>query len=265
MGNWGRVNIGSGGGGGLNFEVIGGTSAPSSPKENTIWVNTAVAITSWVFSATAPTSPVAGMVWFKTNVSSVGAFNAIKKNGLWVYPTAGQQYISGAWVVKTVKTWQNSTWADWWNGELYTPGDTWDHITGGWGRAARGTELGSITASSLKTSDNIVALGNLFFTKKTIDLRNYTSLKATVTVTATAGNYPKEQFAAIGFSSASFTDGENIGTKYLEYTALFDIAGVKTTTVGTTTLSVDISELSSGVVVLGFGWTTGSCSKIWLE
>ena len=51
----GRTNAGGGAGGGLNFKVVGGTSAPASPKENTIWVNTSTAITSWDFSATEPT------------------------------------------------------------------------------------------------------------------------------------------------------------------------------------------------------------------
>ena len=46
---------GAGGGTPLNFKVVGGTSAPSNPKENTIWVNTSTAITSWDFSATEPT------------------------------------------------------------------------------------------------------------------------------------------------------------------------------------------------------------------
>lgn len=49
----GRTNVG-GGGAELNFEVVGGTSAPASPKENTIWVNTDTEITSWVFSAKRP-------------------------------------------------------------------------------------------------------------------------------------------------------------------------------------------------------------------
>lgn len=38
----------------LNFKVVGGTSAPSNPKENTIWVNCSLNITSWDFSATEP-------------------------------------------------------------------------------------------------------------------------------------------------------------------------------------------------------------------
>ena len=43
-----------GGGENLNFKVVGGTTEPSNPKENTIWVNTDTAITSWDFSATEP-------------------------------------------------------------------------------------------------------------------------------------------------------------------------------------------------------------------
>lgn len=102
-----------GGAAGLNFKVIGGTIQPTSPGENTIWVNTSNDITGWVFSATAPTSPVAGMVWFATSNSSSVAFNAVKKNGIWVYPAGCQQYVNGAWVTKTAKTYQNNAWKDW--------------------------------------------------------------------------------------------------------------------------------------------------------
>lgn len=38
----------------LNFKVVGGASAPASPKENTIWVNTDLTITGWVFSDDNP-------------------------------------------------------------------------------------------------------------------------------------------------------------------------------------------------------------------
>jgi hypothetical protein len=35
----------------LNFKVVGGTSEPANPKENTIWINTDENITDWAFSA----------------------------------------------------------------------------------------------------------------------------------------------------------------------------------------------------------------------
>lgn len=95
--------IGGGGGASLNFKVVGGTSAPSSPKENTIWVNTDAEITSWVFSATEPEAPTAGMVWITTGKTSTAPFNALKKNNITVYPISAKQYVGGAWVDKTAK------------------------------------------------------------------------------------------------------------------------------------------------------------------
>ena len=43
-------------GGCLNFEVVGGTTQPSSPKENTIWINTDQEITGWSINSTDLTS-----------------------------------------------------------------------------------------------------------------------------------------------------------------------------------------------------------------
>lgn len=137
----GITNAGGGGGGSLNFKVAGGTSAPASPAENTIWVNTAADITGWAFSPAAPSSPKEGTVWLKTGLSSPVGFNAIKKNGLWVYPTACQQYISGAWVAKTAKTYQSGAWVEW----LY-----WLYDTG-----SKKVELRDITSALYGTESTI--------------------------------------------------------------------------------------------------------------
>lgn len=109
---WGTGNIG-GGSGGLNFKVVGGTSEPTSPKENTIWVNTDTGITSYIFSATEPESPVEGMVWISTGTSSFVGFNALKKNAIQVYPLSAKQYVSGAWVDVTAQSYQNGEWVYW--------------------------------------------------------------------------------------------------------------------------------------------------------
>ena len=108
----GRTNTG-GGGASLNFKVVGGTSEPASPKENTIWVNTDTGITSYIFSATEPESPTEGMVWISTGTSSPVAFNALKKNGMQIYPISAKQYVSGAWVEVTAMSYQNGAWVDW--------------------------------------------------------------------------------------------------------------------------------------------------------
>lgn len=93
----------------LNFDVVGGTTAPSNPKENMIWVNTSTKITSYIFSATQPTGS-AGMVWISTDTYSSAEFNALKKNGIQVYPISAKQYVSGAWVEKIAKIRQSGAW-----------------------------------------------------------------------------------------------------------------------------------------------------------
>ena len=53
-------NLSGGGSSGasLNFKVVGGTTEPANPSENTIWVNTDEPITSWIFSAKNPVEDV---------------------------------------------------------------------------------------------------------------------------------------------------------------------------------------------------------------
>lgn len=90
---------GAGGGTTLNFKVVGNPQ-PASPKENTIWIDTDVDITSYAFSATEPEAPADGKdgpVWIITDASSPTEFNALKKNGIQVYPSSVKQYISGEW------------------------------------------------------------------------------------------------------------------------------------------------------------------------
>lgn len=102
---------GNGGGSDLNFKVVGGTTQPSSPSKNTIWVNTGTAITGWVFSADAPSSPTAGVVWFKTGFGRSVPFNALKKNEVQVCPESTQQYVSGSWAEKTAMIYSDGAWS----------------------------------------------------------------------------------------------------------------------------------------------------------
>ena len=126
----GKTNAG-GGSAALNFKVVGGGTAPSNPSENTIWVNTGNAITGWVFSATAPSSPTTGLVWIRTALDAATPINALKKNGIMLYPVAAMQYVSGGWVAKTAKTYRNGAWVSWYL-LLYSPGDVQEEVTGGY-------------------------------------------------------------------------------------------------------------------------------------
>jgi hypothetical protein len=179
----GRTNTGGGGGGGLNFKVVGGTTAPSNPKENMIWVNTSTAITDYVFSATQPSS-VSGRVWISTDTSSTVEFNALKKHSIMVYPLSAKQYVSGAWVNKAAKSYQNGKWVDWWLGELFDNGNQWESVTGGWtsNGYTRGDSL-SVLSGSIGTDGTITLNGSnsgvtIMGTKNPIDLTGYSSITA---------------------------------------------------------------------------------------
>ena len=106
---WGSGNLG-GGSGVLNFKIVGGTSEPSNPKENMIWVITDTPIASYIFSRTEPLQPVEGMVWISIGTSSPVSFNALKKNGIVLYPVSAYQYVSGEWEYVAAEIWQDGVW-----------------------------------------------------------------------------------------------------------------------------------------------------------
>lgn len=112
MGNCFLYGNGGSGGTGLNFSIVGGTEQPASPKENTIWVSTETAVTSWCISQVAPSSPVSGMVWIMNDTGSAISLNVLKKNSIMIWPMSAKQYINGAWVEKTTKIYQNGAWKD---------------------------------------------------------------------------------------------------------------------------------------------------------
>ena len=72
-----------------------------------------------------------GQVWIETGTASGVGFNALKKNSVMVYPLFAKQYVSGAWVVKTAKSYQGGEWVEW-HKWVYHYGDDCEAITGGW-------------------------------------------------------------------------------------------------------------------------------------
>lgn len=88
-------------GAGLNFKVVGGTTEPTNPKENTIWVNTTTAISKWSLDKREPTSPIDGQIWIQIgNVDGDISFNALKKNKIDVQVYAVYQLIDSEWMPK---------------------------------------------------------------------------------------------------------------------------------------------------------------------
>lgn len=138
-------NVSGGGGTALNFRVVGNPQ-PANPTENCIWVDTDTPINSWIFSATQPSPAEPGMVWISTGTSSTVEFNALKKNGIQVYPISAKQYVSGAWVDKTAKIYQSGKWVEW-NFYLCKDGKLREGLDGKWKTYGTGQYQTELTAT----------------------------------------------------------------------------------------------------------------------
>lgn len=185
----------------LNFKVVGGTTRPSDPKENTIWVNTSTNITGWIFSATELINTPPGVVWFAVGSSSDMEFNALKENTLCVYPQKIYQRIADEWEQRGGEIYQSGGWKEFitleyviYKGELKesfqieTTTATYEHI-------GECLVFKSTKASSGNGSIKISNAG------QDIDLSNYSTLY--YDIEATSPRSGTSDFIRIGVSGGS--------------------------------------------------------------
>lgn len=224
----------------LNFDVVGGTTAPSNPTENMIWVNTDAEITGWFFSATEPTETKEGMVWFLIQTQSHVEFDALKDNGIQVYPSNVYQYINGTFVLKPLaNTYQNGAWVSW-RKFLYYRGDQCATLSGGWtgtGASWNGYNWGTMSCSNTASYLQMYApsqSAGAVIANNTIDLTNI----STITVTYTASFDSN----VCGIRFGAFSELNTNGMK----------AYVNVTTTSTEkTISVNVASLT-GKYIIGF-------------
>lgn len=179
----GRTNGGSGGGGAsLSFKILTYTTETAllaaSPAENTIGVVTTDTITSWIFAAEQPAEGSEGMLWIRTGTASAAAFNALKKNGITLYPISAMQYVGGVLVDVVAKSYIGGTWVDWWNGELYSSGNEYTAVTGGWVDYS-GNTAGAVVekeSSFLKLTTGKHGTNTRIETANLIDMTEYSTL-----------------------------------------------------------------------------------------
>ena len=246
----GRTNVG--GGAGLNFKVVGNPQ-PETAKDNTIWVNTDAKITSWVFSATQPETAEEGLVWFTTGTSSPVSFNALKKNGIQVYPISAKQYVGGAWVNKTTQIYQGGKWIDLIKC-LYNYGDECADVTGGWIAVQPQSSYPKDTTT--KNADNLYLASNWNGTSGTsagwtfqnsVNVTAHKTLKVLATIVGSNYNriclYAGTSYADTSIASIDNSVGENIE------------------------ISLDISNVSGEykVCIGAWGGSDITIHKVWLE
>jgi hypothetical protein len=184
-----------------------------------------------------------GFVWIKTGTSSTAAFNALKKNGIQVYPISANQYTGGAWVAKPTKIRKNSAWVDFRTYMMQGGADKSD-ITGGW--IAKGLKYGdwngqiagnvSITKNSGYQTFSVAkntasAASGIVYAKNKIDLSGIS--KITVRASGSGGD------------GRSLSIWSNIGTTHTENRVAYaDISTLQN-------YSLNVSNLS-GSYFIGF-------------
>lgn len=152
----------------LNYSVVGSMEEPTNPTQNMIWIQTETPIGRVFFGNDEPNETfMEGDVWIITGSDSNVAFNSLKIGNSYmdmVYPLNANQYVSGAWVDKTAKTYQNGEWVTWVR-YLYNAGNEYEEITGGWtssgysvsGYTTSGAEKKADCISFAKGSNSMVA------------------------------------------------------------------------------------------------------------
>lgn len=98
-----------GGGGGLNLKVVGGTTQPTNPRENTIWINTTTAITGYVLSPTQPQTGTEGLVWLKTADTGV-EINVGRKNAVLLHLASCKIYTRSKWDYVEAHVYKDTIW-----------------------------------------------------------------------------------------------------------------------------------------------------------
>lgn len=246
------VNLG--GSGGLDFHVVGGTTQPSNPKENTIWVNTSTDIPHYVVHYTAPTSEtykVNGAIWICDNAlrwqsPDINIAKNKEKLYLPIFPTAVQQYENGAWVRKTAYVYKSGAWTEL-DRYLYNNGDDYTARTGGWityNPASNTTNytygIGTCTAGDQYFRLKAVPVqGIARQTVNKIDLTSVGSIKVTI---QQSGTFNWATFYVFVTSVSNSKQGVNDAATY-------KVNGLNGLSTKKRTVSLDVSSLTDSYYV----------------
>ena len=210
-----------GNGGGLSnlrLQIYGGLTAPTNPKEHTIWVKTGTPITQWILTqkptAWAETAGSVDIVYeascsYNFSDAEIAVYNG-KLNGIygqwWMRLT--DCYQSDGSTLKSVDAYVyiNGSWVQFspgWHGELFENGNQYKSVTGGW-VGNNQTEIGATLKLKVANSRPIVS------TAKPINLAGFTKLHC---IADTAyGYFGVAAIQNINASSPNWVVNGSIGT-----------------------------------------------------
>lgn len=183
-----------------------------------------------------------GQVWIAADTSGSTEFNALKKNGIWVYPSVAKQLLSGSWVNKAASIYQNGGWNAFSAIDLYlyNAGDACTSESGGWsltsntGQQAMALSKGSsyMTISSSWTG-NYTSHATCGTANK-VNVTGYNKLNITydftaslTTMSGTEAHYATLKFG-LGTSNTSVSSASVAGSTGTNKTVSVDISALKT-------------------------------------
>lgn len=184
----------------LNFKVVPGLTQPVTASENTIWVKVE-AIGAWYFSATQPENLQELDVWILVDESSPVEFNALKKNGIQVYPVAAKQRIGGELVEVDAMSYQGGEWVKWDTNYYLFKSGTGEIVPLLYG-ALDGASYSVTNEAIIVSYSGSNNLSCSVRTENAIDLTEYTTLVVVANCTAITG---EKYGGRIGISKSAWT------------------------------------------------------------
>ena len=198
-------------------------------------------------------------VWIQTGTSSPAEFNALKKNGITVYPIAAKQYLGGALVDKTASIYKNDTWIDLMS-FLIRNGSDITSITGGWDVCYWGhtsthqrttpviTWSGDALIMDINQSSMSEWYGDYCYhwgygAKNAVDLTDVKSIELICDSYAYGGSYPEDDG---GHAWTKLVVGKSKDSSPVAAATIASRATVKNKTI-----TLDVSNLT-GVYYIGF-------------
>lgn len=236
----------------FKIKIIGSTEQPEG-KENLIWINTNIEITSYRLSYSKPENVPNGFLWMRIGGMN-DDINLDKKNKVVIPVDSAYIYRDGEWVSVDASVFKNGVWTQFsfLRNYLYNTGDQCKQLTGGWKIVNHNSGTSKLLDGYIEVSHNSGnnRISNIHTVSK-VNITGYSKLCAELEVADVADS-----------RGTSFGLGTGLALAGGEFTAK---TVINKSSDRTTIASVDISSAKSNYVIFYAQNTTAKISAVWLE